>query len=106
MEPENILEIGIDASGRLYVAPCFRQFPYIYREAMEVNWDSRVNALHSPPPPRVHLWPVPRWFEQINAAAKAQDCELCITKETRWVGVPDEIRQEILTKAGLWEGNG
>jgi hypothetical protein len=50
MEIDNILEIGIDDEGRLYVKPTTTKFPMMYREAIEVHWDSNGDFLYSPKP--------------------------------------------------------
>jgi hypothetical protein len=90
-----ITEVGIDTQGRLYVAQHSQQFPFIYREAMEIQWEVQTQHLCAPAFPRAELWPSIRWFQQIVTAAKAQDCELFITSDTRWVNIPDTVRKEI-----------
>jgi hypothetical protein len=99
MERDAISEVGIDALQRLYVLPQSREFQYIYREAMEVHWDQEHGFLYAPSPPRSQLKPLVWWFNQILAAAKAQSCELCLTAATRWQGIPDELRQEIIASS-------
>lgn len=101
MDRDRINEIGIDERGRLYVTPRSHEFPFIYREAMEIGWDDLGKFLHAPPPPRSELWPSVRWFQQIVAAAKTQDCDLFISPETTWRNIPDNVRQVIMSSTGV-----
>ena len=96
MERDRIAEVGIDDQHRLYVLPETREFQYIYREAMEVHWDQERGYLFAPTPPRSLLKPEGWWFQQILAAARAQGCELQLTASTRWHGIPDAVKQQIL----------
>jgi hypothetical protein len=96
MDTECILEIGVDSLGRVYVRPEASDFPYIYREAMDVHWDAALKILHSPIP-RPHLdFNFPQWLHQILSAAKEQNSVLTITAGTNWVNVPDETKAEFL----------
>jgi len=92
VETDTIAEIGIDQSGRLYIKPTTKKFPYIYREAMEVTWDTTTDALYSPVP---REWSYRDWYRQIVNAATEQGCALMITSETRWTNVPDDLRSKI-----------
>jgi hypothetical protein len=93
MEIDEIKEVSIDSSGRLFVQPKSCSFPQIYREAMEVHWDPAVKALYSPIP---REWSYPRWFQQIAAAAKEQSCILVLSADTHWRNVPAEVKE------GIW----
>ena len=95
MKRDEISEIGIDETGRLYVVPKHEKFPYIYREAMEIHWDSNADCLYAPPPPRGQLESSIWWFKRILAAAREQACQLYINTGTRWHNVPQTLRDEI-----------
>ncbi len=71
MSQYEIEEIGIDSANRLYVKPVGIALPYIYREAMEVHWDQEREVLYGASP---RDWSHFRWFKQIFAAAKEQNC--------------------------------
>jgi hypothetical protein len=47
---DSIEEIGIDDEGRLYIKPASQTFPLIYREAMEVHWNSERRCLYGAKP--------------------------------------------------------
>ena len=97
MRKDLIAEVGIDQTGRFYVMPSSVKFPYIYREAMEVNWDANGNFLHSPTPPRaLREWTYFEWFQQITNAAEEQSCSLRISKTTKWKNVPESLKKQIL----------
>ncbi len=93
MNVDLISEIGLDKKERLYIIPKTVKFPYIYREAMEVHWDSTNGYLYSPKP---REWSYFDWFRQIISAAKEQSCTLKVTKETKWVNIPSELKGKIL----------
>jgi hypothetical protein len=96
MNQEPIAVIGIDDEGSIFIVPGREQFPFIYREGMDVHWNALTAGLCAPPLPRSKLWSAPRWFQQIIAAARKQGCELAITPTTKWVNISDDVRQEIL----------
>ena len=100
MDRDAIAEIGVDDKGRLYVCPRTKAFPHIYREAMEVHWDSEGRYLYSPASPRSQLATPIWWFKQILSAAKAQECELVLETTTRWNNVPQELKDEIVSIQG------
>ncbi|HEU4950700.1 MAG TPA: hypothetical protein VFT46_02050 [Holophagaceae bacterium] len=99
MNLEQIAEIGIDSKQRLYVKPQTRSFPFIYREAMEIHWENEGEYLFAPEPPRGDLWPPERWFEQILHAARLQSVELVVTGSTRWINIPDALREKLMAIA-------
>jgi hypothetical protein len=88
-----ISEIGIDGDGRLYVVPHSHDFPFIYREAMEVQWAPEAKRLYAPVP---REWSYARWFEQIINAASAQEYTLAITMDTVWVNISDNLKVQML----------
>jgi hypothetical protein len=100
MDTDGIAEIGFDTKGRLYVKPCSRAFPYIYREAMEIHWDNDAGYLYAPTPPRAQLAPPAWWFRQILSAAQQQDCILKLSPDTTWKQVEPESRKAIESAAG------
>jgi hypothetical protein len=48
MVENQIVEVGIDQDGKLYVRPEEQTFSYIYRAAMGVGWDPLRRALFAP----------------------------------------------------------
>jgi hypothetical protein len=97
MDRDPIAAVEIDDAGRLHVKPRSQEFPYIYREAMEIVWDPARRSLHSPKP---REWSCARWYEQIVAAAREQGWELRPTSETKWVNVDPGTKAEILSVQG------
>ncbi|MGA9572806.1 MAG: hypothetical protein WBS20_02540 [Lysobacterales bacterium] len=95
MEQDEILEIGIDEDERLYIKPSSNSFPYIYREAMEVHWDTKGMFLYSPKPRK---WSYLDWYGQIIKAAKEQSCSLVLSDKTVWVNMPASLKNEILAQ--------
>lgn len=93
MEHDEIIEIGIDSDGRLYLVPFSKQFPYIYREAKEVSWHPERKCLCSPKPKE---WSYARWYKQILNAVEEQSCILSLSKTVKWVAVPESLKLEIL----------
>ena len=91
MRQDTIAAIEIDGAGQLHVVPSSQTFPYIYREAMGVNWDPVRLSLHSSKP---REWSYSRWFKQILAAAHAQECDLRLSDTTQWLNVDPGIRDE------------
>jgi hypothetical protein len=89
MAIDSISSIEVDAEGAVWVYPCSAEFPYIYREAMEVHWCSTRQALHSPVP---REWSVAQWLQQIQRAALQHGIELQITASTKLIGT---TRQEL-----------
>jgi|GEM_PF-1029006 len=100
LKSDLISEIGIDEQSRLYIKPKSAKFPYIYREAMEVHWDEDECFLYSPKP---RDWFYLDWFKQITKAAESQSTRLIINDDTKWVNVPNEIKQK-LVDAGYSKG--
>jgi hypothetical protein len=95
MKRDRITSIGIDDHKRLWIRPAEHQFPYIYREAMEVDWDAKEKRLVTPHRPE---WSYARWFDQIVLAAREQGTELYIDAATTWQDVDVELRQLILAQ--------
>jgi hypothetical protein len=93
MTIDKIAEVRIDGDGKLSVRPQVCVFPYIYRAAMEVQWDPDNRTLFSPKPSE---WSYLHWFRQIVAAAADEyGVRLVITPQTTWSDVPDALRTEI-----------
>ena len=93
MSEDTIAEIGIDEDERLYVRPALASFPYIYRAAMEVNWDNQARRLFSPKPRK---WTYADWFKQIiEATSDEYGIRLKLAADTIFVNVPDALRSEI-----------
>ncbi|MBT1445691.1 hypothetical protein KJI95_14345 [Shewanella sp. JM162201] len=90
---DRIEEIGIDEEERLYVKPSNATFPMIYREAMEVHWNSERCYLYGAKPRK---WGYLEWFQQIIRAASEQGCKLKVTQSVSWVNVPGELQKQII----------
>ncbi len=90
MQTDDIEAVGIDNARSLWVKPATATFPYIYREAMEVQWDPKRVCLYSPKP---REWSYIDWFAQIRAAALNQGVDLRIGPATAWIGVDPELRR-------------
>ena len=93
MERDEIIEIGIDDKERLYLKPASKAFPYIYREAAEVHWDSKENFLYSPKP---REWSYLDWYKHIIKIVSGLSCELFITDNTHWVNIPVNLKAQII----------
>ena len=93
MERVTISQVEIDGDGQLHVVPADRSFAYIYREGMEVQWDAARTSLHSPKP---REWSYARWFKQILAAARAQDCQLELSSNTRWLNIDAGLKEQFI----------
>lgn len=98
MRSDTIARIEIDADGRLHVVPSTATFPYVWREAMEVNWDPERRSLYAPPP---REWSRRRWFRHVLDAAHAQGVTLHLSEETEWVGVAADVKAALLQAGGL-----
>ena len=92
MHIDKISEIGIDHEERLYIRPENAEFPYIYREAMEVHWNSEAKFLYSPKP---REWSYLSWLKQMLCATEQQSYKLIATPETIFTNIPNELKKEI-----------
>lgn len=92
MPTDAIEAVGIDQDGRLWIKPKSALFPYIYREAIDVNWDEQTRQLLSPKPKE---WSYIDWFKQIKGAGRLQGVELFIGRETVWSNIDDDLRHNI-----------
>ena len=92
MDRDEIKEVGIDEEGRLYVVPSKKAFPYMYREALEVHWDSDLKRLYGPKPRK---WGYSEWYIQILNAAQKQSCILELTEATVWLNVSQDTKASI-----------
>jgi hypothetical protein len=92
MNIDAIVEVGIDEQERLYVRPGTATFPFIYREAVGVNWEPNRHHLHSPKP---HDWTYLQWFQNILSAAALQSWDLQLTPSTQWRNIPAELIAEM-----------
>lgn len=90
---DTIKKVGIDEDGRLWVEPMREQFPFIYREAMDVSWDLAKKRLYSPRP---REWTYANWFERIRKAAREQGVDLVLDYSTTWLGVDDNLRAALV----------
>jgi hypothetical protein len=92
MTEDEIIEVGIDTSGSLYVCPRTQTFPHIYRAAMGVRWDEDHRRLFCPKPVE---WSYAMWFAQILAASASEyRVRLVLSPMTAW-SLPAELRSDI-----------
>ncbi|WP_370870782.1 hypothetical protein [Bradyrhizobium sp.] len=92
MRSDEIEAVGIDGDGSLWVKPASCTFPFIYRAAMEVNWDDGRQCLYAPKP---REWSYSKWFRQIIDAARSEyGTELRIVPTTSWSNVEVSLRRE------------
>ena len=92
MEIDNIIEIGIDNSERLYIKPENEKFTQIYRTATEVHWDNDGCYLYSPKPKD---WTYLQWYNHIINVVEDCNCKLIITEKTFWKNIPEELKADI-----------
>ena len=93
VKSDNIIEIGIDSSGRLYIIPEYEDFSMIWRSATEVHWDIEKRYLYSPKP---REWSYYQWFCQIIMAVKDEyGSDLVVTSTTKWNRISEQLRSEI-----------
>lgn len=97
MHTDTIAAIGIDDQGRLWVKPDTATFPYIYREAMEVNWDAEHHYLYGPKP---REWSHFDWYKQIISAARNRGTDLRVGPATQWIEIDTDLRLAIMSEAG------
>lgn len=91
---DQIQEIGLNKDKLLYVKPAETKFPFIYREAMEIYWNENEEYLYHS---RIADWTYKQWFDHIIDAARLQGVLLEISKSTKWISVPDNIKEKIET---------
>ncbi len=95
MRKDAIDSVGIDDGGSLWVKPATAEFPYVYREAMQVGWDAEQLRLYGPKP---REWSYPAWFKQIRDAAREQGVELELRRTTTWIGIDPELQRAIMSE--------
>lgn len=94
MKRDVIKKVEIDTQGRLNISPGEQKFTMIYRTATQVHWDSQNQNLYSPKPSD---WTYVDWYNHIIRVARQECfCELSLTKETVWINVPENIKNEII----------
>lgn len=92
IQPDLIVEVGIDRKERLYVKPKNKSYPMIYREAVEVHWDQEGRFLYSSKP---REWSYFDWFTHILSVADPFADSLMISEETKWKEIPEKLRSKI-----------
>ena len=96
MKTDAIVEIGIDATGQLFVRPATQKFLHIWRDAAEVHWDEKGGFLFSPKP---RDWSYFDWYRHIIEVAKNGDgggCILEVNGATVRTHIPPALQQQIL----------
>jgi hypothetical protein len=89
---DQIVEIGIDNEGRLYLKPSRASFPMIYREARDVHWNKEYGCLYAGIP---RNWSYLDWYHQLLNAAREQGCNLLLSADVSWVNVPQKLQAQI-----------
>src|SRR5207247_10455554 len=92
MNPDPTDEIVIDETNRLHVKPRSKTYAMIYREAVEVHWNSEGKYLYSPKP---RDWSYFDWFRHIINTVDPQKTDLTLAEDTRWINIPDDLRHDI-----------
>src|SRR5579871_5343504 len=96
MKEVELIEVGLDPAGSLYVCPKGQTFPFIYRAGMRVNWDAKSERLSYP---KSNEWSYRRSFAQIlSAAASEYRIRLVLSPATIW-SLPEALRPEIESEA-------
>ena len=93
MHRDNILEIGIDLEGRLFVRPRSQEFQFIYRMASGVRWDEKRCCIMISTDSRL---PLVEWFKLIwRGAAQEYGVRLQIGSDAVWTGIAPGDRQAV-----------
>lgn len=101
MERDQIRECGLTEDGVLYVKPASKKFPYIYREALGIQWDPKKEYLAFPSsvnPSKndgFHFFSPSAAYAQILAAAREQGVELYPDQKTTWVNISEAEKLKI-----------
>jgi hypothetical protein len=96
LKSDNIIAIEIDDLGRLRVYLEKEEFFGIWRTATEVHWDERGLFLYTPNRPE---WSYLEWFEHIIRIIRDEAfCELFVNAGTKFVNVPESLKNQILSK--------
>jgi hypothetical protein len=85
LEDEAIVEVGIDAKGRLYVRPSNTSFDYIYRAGIEIYWNVETKRLGQKVKDEDHA----ECFNRIKYGVRP-----VITPATAWTSLPGCRRVE------------
>lgn len=94
MEEVIINEIAIDDAGRLLIYPEKKNFEFIYRAAMKVNWNSKESFLYTPIEGE---WTPFQWFNQIISAVENEyGLKLKLGPSTKWNKVSTDLRVKII----------
>ncbi len=93
MDVIQILEVGIDKKGRLFIRPVVtslknkESFEFVYRAAMAIYWDKKEEYFHASTAEDEDM-PYRKWFEQIVDAVKSElGFSLELSKATIWTGI-------------------
>lgn len=90
---EQIKEIGIDNSDRLYIVPAKQNFSMIWRSAAEVHWNPDKKCLYSPKP---REWSYYKWYCHIISMVKIDySCKLYVSENTIWTNIPQSLKDQI-----------
>lgn len=91
---DEIIEVGIDKDGRLFVRPKNERFTHIYRTGTEVHWNEKELCLYSPKP---REWNYFDWYRHIIEVAE-KDCnrKLIVTQRTIYTNIADELKKQII----------
>ena len=92
MKIDFIEALGTAEDGSVYVKPAISKFPYIYREAAEVHWDTNRERLYGPVP---RDWSQIDWIKHILVIAMHHGTLLRASNSTEWMNVGDDFRTEI-----------
>lgn len=93
MKKDTIQSVEINELGQLHIETGKVSFPMIYRSATEIYWNQKKHTLYSIKPKE---WSYSKRFEHIiDVLKKEAFYELNLTPETKWINVPNKVKQEI-----------
>lgn len=92
-DQDEIIEIGIDDKGRLFLKPKNESFSLIYRSASEIHWDNTGRFLYTPKP---REWDYYDWYRHLTDVINTEcNCKLFLTRRTTWTNIPKDLKTQI-----------
>jgi Integron Cassette Protein Hfx_Cass5 len=95
-----ITKVRIDTAGRLHVVPASnpsKMFQFVYRAAMEVNWDEAEQGFYTPV--RRELSYADWYLNVLSAVQSEMGISLKLGPATAWENVPPAVEQGIKQRA-------
>ena len=96
MDHIEIEDIQINEEGNLLVKPVenpSKMFRFVYRAAMEVDWNEDLECFSCPKP---REWSYFDWYKQvISAVVSEMGILLKISNKTAWRNISNELKSQI-----------